>query len=407
MYPVLETIAAILCSIAAAHPQVESRSRVIESQRQLKAEDIRVLQEADVKRESAVKEALHHFRMQKIFERFNAGAEGFRIRPGGLPSGAGLGVGPEFRWTLRDGAALFRAAARGSLQKAYLADMELRAPKLFSGYVFADLYAARSDYPQMRYYGPGPSSALASWTDYRLERSMFGGRAGVRPIKYLKIGIDEQYLLYNVGPGTAPGVVSTEQRFSFIPGVSRQSNFIRTGPFLQFDYRDNPGAVSKGGNYILQYAKYSDQDLHQFSFNRLEAEVQQYIPFFNKRRVIVLRGKAVTSEPHSGQAVPFYLQPALGGKDDLRGFAPFRFYDNNSLVLTGEYRFDVITGLRFSVFADAGKVASRWQQLNLTQLAKDYGFGLRSNLKNFPPVRVDFGFSGEGARIWINFDPVF
>jgi hypothetical protein len=32
----------------------------------------------------------------------------------------------------------------------------------------------------------------------------------------------------------------------------------------------------------------------------------------------------------AGSVVPFYVQPTLGGPDDLRGFRRFRFRDDNA-----------------------------------------------------------------------------
>jgi outer membrane protein assembly factor BamA len=145
----------------------------------------------------------------------------------------------------------------------------------------------------------------------------------------------------------------------------------------------------------------------RYSFDRLDLEAQQYFGFFNQRRVIALRGKVEATDPRAGNEVPFYLQPTLGGSDDLRGFRPFRFYDNNAVVLNGEYRWEVFSGLDMALFVDAGRVFHDWHQINLRELETDYGFGFRFNARNNVFLRLDTAFSREGFQIWFRFNNVF
>jgi outer membrane protein assembly factor BamA len=394
-------IAGLLCLSAPLAAQVGSRAGLIEAERQTKAKALKTVEE------SRWTAAAHSARVQKIFDTFAVGKDGFRLRVGGLPPGTGFAMGPEYRHTFENQAAVFRASARGSLGHAYLADAEFSLPRLAGRRMFADFYAVRSDYPRLLYYGPGPSSVPAGVANYRLENTAFESNAGVKPFAHLKMGVSGGYLVYHVGPGQSHKFVSAEEVYNQVPGMERQTTFVRAGPFLQLDYRDHAEAPSKGGNYLVRYVTYSDRDLRQFSFTRIEGELQQYIPFFNQRRIIAFRAKSVLSEPHNGQFVPFYLQPSLGGSYDLRGFSAFRFYDNNSLVLNGEYRFDLFTGVRLAIFADAGKVSARWRQLNFSGLKKDYGLGLRSNLRNSSAIRLDCAFSSEGAHVWLAFDNAF
>ena len=101
---------------------------------------------------------------------------------------------------------------------------------------------------------------------------------------------------------------------------------------------------------------------------------------FQQRRVIALRGRVEATSPRDGNRVPFYLQPTLGGSEDLRGFRPFRFYDNNAVILNGEYRWEVFSGLDMALFVDAGRVFHEWQQINYRNLETDAGFGFRFNV---------------------------
>ena len=245
--------------------------------------------------------------------------------------------------------------------------------------------------------------------DYRLETTSFDSTFGFVPASHVRLGFTGGYLLVNVGRGEDEEFASASNIYppSVAFGIDRQSNFLRGGPFLQFDYRDNPLDPHSGGNYFASYVYYDDRKLNVSNHRKLTAEATQYIPFFNKKRVIALRAKTELSYRNANQVIPFYLQPVLGGSDDLRGFRPFRFYDNNMMVMTAEYRWEVMTGFDMAVFADAGKVFHRHADLDFTNLETDGGFGLRFKTRSTVFMRWDVGFSREGFQIWIKFNNVF
>jgi outer membrane protein assembly factor BamA len=135
--------------------------------------------------------------------------------------------------------------------------------------------------------------------------------------------------------------------------------------------------------------------------------LEQYIGLFNRRRVFALRARTTLTDAAAGQVLPFYMQPVLGGSDDLRGFRPFRFADQNMLNLTAEYRWEVFSGLDMAIFFDAGKVFPTHGQLNFSHLEGCGGFGLRFNVLDRTFIRMDFGWSREGFQVWFKFNDVF
>ena len=61
-----------------------------------------------------------------------------------------------------------------------------------------------------------------------------------------------------------------------------------------------------------------------FPFTAFSLPRRQYVPFFNRKRVIAFRETTELSFHSSDQVVPFYLQAILGGDATLRGFTlPF------------------------------------------------------------------------------------
>jgi outer membrane protein assembly factor BamA len=343
---------------------------------------------------------------KKILGRIHYGISGFRVRMGGMVTGSGFALGPEYyRQDFLSGRMTFKTGAQFSFKGYQKYDMEWNLTRLANQRVFVDFYSAHRNYPRINYYGPGPQSLKGQRSNYRLEDTSTDVALGVQPLRNFKVGGSAGYLWVNVGPGTDSRFISTEKQFTpaQAPGIDRQSNFFRYGAFAQVDYRDDPLGARSGGNYVAQYTWYQDRLLGLHDFRRFEVDLQQYIGLFNKRRVFALRAKTILTDTDAGQTVPFYLQPVLGGSDDLRGFRSFRFSDTNMLVLNGEYRWEAFSGLDMALFVDGGKVFPRRGQLNFRDLEASYGFGLRFNVTNHTFMRIDVGFSREGFQVWVKF----
>lgn len=381
-----------------------TRAGQIELERQQKA------QQLEPDEPSRAEHVFIVIKEKRIIERLTAGIAGFRAHMGGLITGSGFAIGPEYyRHDLLRDHMTFRASARASIEKFYLMDTEMDLRHLANDHVFLNLYAVHRNYPHIDYYGPGPNSKKSGRTGWGLEDTSFQVRPGIQPFRGLKIGGIGRYLLVNVFPGQDERFAQTDGVFSeqTTPGLQFQTDYAQGGGFIQYDWRDNPGGPRRGGNYIAQYTTYEDIKRGGYSFDRVDLEAQQYIPFFNERRVIALRGKVEAAQPHTGERIPFYLQSTLGGSEDLRGFRPFRFYDNNAVIFNGEYRWEVFSGLDMALFADAGQVFPDWHQINLRHLETDGGFGFRFNVRNDVFLRIDTGFSREGWQVWVKFNNVF
>src|SRR4029079_12986872 len=114
-----------------------------------------------------------------------------------------------------------------------------------------------------------------------------------------------------IEPGTSTLHPSTDGRFDEIsaPDLTRQPNYLHADVAMEADTRDVPGYPASGGHYRLSTAIFQDQDFSRYSFRRVEAEAAQYVPL--GRTVFALRGRLDLSQSGAGQAVPFYMLPAL------------------------------------------------------------------------------------------------
>jgi outer membrane protein assembly factor BamA len=385
-------------------PAQETRAEEIEAQRKEKAA------RTSYDEPGKVEKVLTYVKDDKVLERLNAGYHGWNLRLGGLVQGSGFALGPEFRWDNQFlGGSHFRLGAQLSTKLYQKYYVRYALPKLANGHLFFDFNAAHRNYAQIDYFGPGPDSEKSNRTDYRLEDTAVDASAGFNITRYARVGGAAGRLWVNVGPGTSDQYPSTDKIFppNIVPGIDQQSSFLRYGPFIQIDYLDDIESPAKGGLYTFQYVWYRDLDLNQHDLQRIDAEIQQYFGFFNKTRVLAFRAKTTLIDANRGQTIPFYMQSIVGGSEDLRGFLPFRFYDNNSLVLNAEYRFHVLSVMDMAVFADGGKVFSRRGELNFSNLEGDGGIGFRFNLAGKPFMRIDLAGSREGFRFWFKFNDIF
>lgn len=359
-----------------------------------------------------VEEAIEWADDRGLLTLFSSGWKGLTPTIGGMVNGSGFSGGVQFlRADLLKGNLVLRTSARLSTKQYNLLDFEVGLPRLLNDRGYLDFYLRHRNYAEMPYYGPGPDSSESGRTSYRLEDMSYDLSAGMKPLPRLRIGITGGFLQMNTGPGRSGEAPSTERIYTAgqTPGIDVQSDFVRGGVLAHLDLRDNPYGPRAGGQYYWRFDHYDDRTFRQFSFRRLTAEVQQFVPLFNKKRVIAGRAKTTLSYPSPGQQVPFYLQPSLGASDDLRGFRPFRFHGDNSFVMNAEWRWEVLSGVEGALFVDAGKVFTRPGHLNFTGIEKSYGGGLRFRAPNTGAMvmRMDVAVSREGIQFWFVFNDLF
>ncbi len=358
-----------------------------------------------------VEQTLHKYVGDNPLNKYMGGVPGLHLRFGGTLSGSGFALGPEyFRPDLADGQIFFRVSAVGSSELWYRIETELGFPHLARRHLHLRFQGYRMDANSVDYYGLGSGSQKVGRTTYRREENAFEVSLALKPIRrYLQIGFSAGYVWLNVGPGKSSDYSSSEKKYSpsVAPGIDRQTNYLFFGPFLELDSRDLPRDPHAGTHFLVRFNRYSDQKYNQYSFQRIEASVEQYLSFFNRKRVIALRVRSALSYPDEGNEIPFYMMPTLGGTSDLRGYRRYRFYDRNLLLVNAEYRWEVFTLMDTAVFVDAGKVFHRDGDFNLKNLESDAGFGFRFKARQAVVFRIDTAFSHEGIGLWLTFNHVF
>jgi len=283
-------------------------------------------------------------------------------------------------------------------------------------------YAQSRDMPKLEFFGLGSSSNESNRTNFRLEDRLIGLQAEQRLSGWFAVAARAEHFWPEVRSGRSSELPSIEDLFDDVdaPGLMQQPNLGRYEASLRVDLpAGDIVAFNQGGEYRASYSLYEDRELDRYSFRRMDLEMRHRFRLLGDLRQLTLHGRLSTTDARSGNDVPFYLMPALGGFDvpegpgeqtlgsdgttaTLRGFTNYRFRDRHLLLLQAEYRLPLWGPLDLSVFADAGKVASRRDDLDLSDLHSDAGVGLSIMRGPSTAVRFDVGFGGgEGTRLFL------
>ena len=365
---------------------------------------------------SSVEKGLYWYDNQYLLSRVFGKWTGLHIGGGGFPAGAGMKFGVAYDHAIGSEENPDRA---NRLDVNGVASRSTRGYQRYGGGLTmrhiggsgldARVWGQKFEFPQEDLFGIGQNSSRDDRTNYLHESTEVGSELRWSPAKFVTFTGGLAYLQPTIGHGTDSRFPSTELRFdeATLPGLTAQPDFLRPDVGAAFELRDNPLHPHAGGRYAVTLSNYDDRDLGAYGFRSVTVDAQHYVPLPNKYRVVALHAAVVMTDAGAGQQVPFYYQPTLGGGQQLRGFREFRFRDQNSLVMSAEYRWEASWMLDAAVFVDAGKVAARRGDLNLRDLDASYGVGLRVHSNSAFVARLDLAFSREGFIPLLRFEHVF
>ena len=161
---------------------------------------------------------------------------------------------------------------------------------------------------------------------YGVESTQLTAYATLRPFRWMDIGGQIGW--------TNPDVTHVEGPFA---ALNEQTTFVPTEVSLTIDTRDfpviRPAAWCCAASALATTTARPDAA----RFNRYEGEAASFVPIGGGRVVLAAARLAMCDRTRAtGQSVPFYLQPSLGGVNTLRSFTDYRFRDDNMLVANAE-----------------------------------------------------------------------
>jgi outer membrane protein assembly factor BamA len=395
----------MMCGATAAAAQVDTRSEILARQRAEKATQLQPYKPAKI--EKALLFVENSRIVQKISPR-----NGFFIQYGytGKPVGSGNAVGAGWRHDLFDGNARIVFEGGQSFRGYRMTRADLSMPRLLGEKLEIGFESSYNRYSQEDFYGLGFDSDRDDRANYSFRAPELQLRAMLTPVSWLNAGVRGGWTSVKVGAGTDDRFPSIEEEFNppSIPGLTEQPDFSYADIFATLDTRDQPGNARAGSYIGALWRRYNDREFDLYSFDQVNLDAQQFLPIFDKKRVIALRAQLWTTAAAEGQSVPFYFQPTLGGSTSLRSASDFRYRDESVLATTIEYRWEAFSGLDMALFSDVGTVADSFGELSLGDAQTAYGVGLRFNTYKAVFFRFDVAGGGpDGVHVFIKFSKAF
>jgi hypothetical protein len=347
----------------------------------------------------------------QLFERMNGDVNGWYPRIGGVTRGSGFAGGIGYRYPLA-GEALLADVSAAISTKGYTAfDAKLRVLQLAQKRVELWTELRLEDFPEEDFYGIGMDSPSTARTSYDYNDTDVRLRLVLQPRRWARLTTVTGYMHPDVGRGADRRYPSIDEIFTDTesPGLLQQPDFLHAMVTGEIDTRDTGGNTIRGGYYRASFGLWNDVSLNTYNFHRADLLAVQYVPLTRSgAHVVSGRIGAVGVSAFDDSRIPFYFLPYAGGMDTIRSVPEFRYKDQKSMWLSGEYKWRLNTFLSVSTFADVGQVTPDWHSLSVRDMEAGYGvsvgvYGTKQTL-----LRVDVGTgAGQGWQFFIRLRPPF
>ena len=313
-------------------------------------------------------------------------------------SGGGFTLGGGYRQFVSDRTA-WDARGMVSLKGYTRFEADLAARGLSQGRLDMRALAGWRDATQVSFYGVGADTSADARTNFRLQQVYVGAdtRARGPAATVFDLGAYYEDFTLKEGTGSTPSIGEVHTPAT-APGLGDNPSFMHLTGRGAFDWRPAEGYARRGGAYGATYEAYLDPD-DIYTFDTLQVDAVQHFPILRETWVLSFRGAARTVL-RDDDVVPYFLLPSLGSGSTLRAYPSWRFRDRHSLLFSGEWRWiPSRMFLDLALFADAGKVTSRREDLNFSDLTTDIGVGIRFHSPQQTPLRIDVAKGREGLNI--------
>jgi len=312
-------------------------------------------------------------------------------------SGGGFTLGAGYRTPV---SAYNTVDVRGSITfSAYKrVEAEFLAPRLMRRQARLSVIGGWREATQVGFYGTGTETAKDDRVDYGFKQLYGLALLEFRPqnrVVVLRGGIEASEWEQTPGSGKRPSVEDVYSPAS-LPGLGQQITFVHSHAIVGVDTRQpSAGYSRRGGFYGVTFRDFTDT-AGEYGFKQIDYEAIQHVPLLREAWVLSFRAAASTTGTKTGEQIPFFMLPSIGGGSSLRGYSSWRFRDRNSLLLQAEWRVMVNRYVDTALFYDTGKVTAHARDMSLSDLRDDYGIGFRFHSPLVTPLRIDLAKSHEG-----------
>jgi len=369
------TAAAVAIVVTAAPARAQdSRDAELAAARAEKATGLHEYQPTSLERRILMAESL--FVSEKKFYPFI----------GSVYDGGAIALGAGYRNRFAD-SGRFDTHAAWSVRNYKAVEGNLHLPAMINQRLTVDATGKWLDAPAVPFYGVGNDS-IGVQRDYAYRSTTAGGSARLQTASPVGIGGALELLA--------------------IDSTDASPTYRRSQLFAEYDSRTSPAYTRSGGLYRVDWSDYHDtKEGGRYSFRRVDAEIDRFIPLLRENWVIALRAAASATSTAAGHDVPNFLLPALGGSHTLRGYSTWRFRDRDRLAFTGEYRWTAGPFVDMALFFDAGQVAPALRDFDLRDFKTSHGIGLSLHTFDKTITRVELARTRDGMGVSFSFSPSF
>lgn len=298
------------------------------------------------------------------------------------------------------------------------------------------LYAQSESLNELTYFGLGQNSALAGQAHFGMRETIVGSNVGwpvYAPLAVSLFGEANGRFTALRNSGTTSPPIDELYTETTAPGLIGRPAYAQFGEGVRISPEFAGGHVQLG--YSVGFQEWVSGD-SGYSFRRFTADLSHEFPLYRGMRSLNpqefngpdsclqsatakncpaisrnlegsfgLRFLYTASFVPAGNAVPFYLDPTLGGGDlngntALASYRDYRFRGPDLMLLRGSFEHSIYKwpiGAKFMV--DEGRVANTRGDLGFDHLAHSYAAGLTVHAGGLPVLELLFAWGGhEGTH---------
>jgi len=259
---------------------------------------------------------------------------------------------------------------------------------------------------ELTYFGPSNDSLKANQTAYALDKTVAAGLA-VIPLHH---GVSAVFAgggeWLDPGAPTAGSQLPVDARFgeATTPAIGTSTSYFIYGAGVRWRYPLDPTSEGYRSSAEALLRAYHATSGGPYSFRRLDL---LWTNAFTPNAAIgtfSATGFAALSYTGDGDAVPFYLQPTVGGTDQagraaLRSYHDYRFRAPNALGIVIEHERAIKNVFGSLLFMDLGQVFDTPSRVRLNAFHKSFGAGITLRAGNTTVLRIFYAWGGgEGTR---------
>lgn len=274
--------------------------------------------------------------------------------------------------------------------------------KQFIGVFFTDLYYLQDrlhlnttfslvHYPQS-FYGFGNNTLIQDEERYTARYARLINIFEILTLFDTYIGIKTD-TAYNTSEDLPKG----SKVEAFYNSCDRTGYISGAGIIINRDTRNSSLYPERGSLSTLSSLIYRPTLGSDYQFTRTFLNYRKFISIIPKH-ILAFEGYFdwITGNP------PLMFYPRFGGQTTLRGYSQGRYLNPYYLAAQTAFRFPLLWRFGMVVFLGAGNVYPTLKKIDPLDLKYTGGAGIRFALKSKINMRLDFGFSEDGIKIYFN-----